>query len=282
MLDQATRLRELVMAADATPAIVSDARVSDMRVSGARIVAISGAIRGLGATTAAAQLATTLANRSGDVLLVDAYLEKPGVTTALDIASTSEGSIADVLAGRLTVAEVVRQGPAGVRVLPSYPKSGEPPQVNATARDRFLNELCRNAGNGTTVLIDTGPGLTPWTDPLWQISQAVLVVTTPDDHAIANTFDMLALAAKSHLLPAVKLVVNQCESPQMADHVHQQIGQACYRKFHELIPATPALPTNELRGKHPEYQEAMNDLASMLSAELDLITKQSAPAYPEG
>jgi MinD-like ATPase involved in chromosome partitioning or flagellar assembly len=200
----------------------------------------------VGSTTVALQLATELAVRKLRVVLVDADLERADASRRAGIGDDADGYLTDVLAGRRTAVEVLENGPAGIRVLAGKPHHPAPPAMTLSTRNRLPHELRHLAGRSDLVIVDTPGGLTPWSERFWLAAKLVLAVTTPDDAAIMDTYAMLKSASHGGPLPGVRIVVNRCDSPQQADHVHQRIGQACYRFLGELVPAMPPLPAVQL------------------------------------
>ena len=263
MTDQAARLRELVQNAESPLTNADDPH----------IVIVCGATGGLGATTLATQLAPAITEYFPEVLLADLNIYKNGINECLNLAAGNSESLTDVLDGCRTLAEVTQPGPKGIRLLLSNTDINRS-HINAGSRDRLLREFRRHSGEDQVVIIDSGPGFTPWTEPFWQAAHTLFVVTTPEPRAVMSTFSMLQVAGRSGLLPAVKLIVNQCESEEIADDIHQQIGQPCYRQFNELLPPMPMLPIlgNQERGasKSSEYQQAINALCRILAADFGL------------
>src|SRR5690242_7407599 len=104
MHDQADELRQLVLQA---------ARRGSLPMAPApKLVVVAGGKGGVGTTTAAVQLGLSLARLGTRPVLVDADLRGGDMATLCGL--DAHESVADVLAGRLTVHEVMQRGPLGV------------------------------------------------------------------------------------------------------------------------------------------------------------------------
>ena len=232
MIDQASRLRELVIAKD-------EEHTSPHNT--APVVVVSGCRRGVGASTVAIRIAESLAARDISCVLVDADLELPDISRRLDVIQRNKGTIDDVLAGRRTLAEVVCETTSGPKLLAGREPDSGSVNLGTVERNRMLGQLDRLRQNSELVLIDAGAGYSPWSECLWQAADILLSVTTIDDAAIVDTYAMLKAASSGGMLSKTKLLVNRCDRTSVADQVHQRIGRACFQFLNELVPAAPFL-----------------------------------------
>ncbi len=108
MSDQADELRRLVLLDPRTGAAGGDERP--------RLLVIAGAKGGVGATTTAVNLAVALADHGARVVLLDADPPRAGVASLCGLDSPH--GVADVLAARRDIHEVLVRGPAGIQVAP--------------------------------------------------------------------------------------------------------------------------------------------------------------------
>ena len=108
MTDQAAELRKLVLAEARTAAGNFEHRP--------RLLVITGAKGGVGATTTAVNLAVALADHGARVVLVDADPNRAGVASLCGL--DEQHGLADVLAARRDIHEVLVRGPAGIQVAP--------------------------------------------------------------------------------------------------------------------------------------------------------------------
>src|SRR5262245_12233773 len=85
------------------------------RERGPGMLVVSGGRPGVGATTLAVNLATALAQDAHRVVLIDADLYRADVASHCNLPHGL--NIADVLAGRRNIHEVLQLGPAGMQIL---------------------------------------------------------------------------------------------------------------------------------------------------------------------
>ena len=117
-------------------------------------IVVTSALAGEGKSTAAANLALTVADLGRRVLLVDGDLRRPGLANLLGIDGTI--GLADVLAGGATLEQAVQRSVAdAIDVLPAGTLPSNPNELaQSAAMDEFLDLV---AADYDLVIIDTPP-----------------------------------------------------------------------------------------------------------------------------
>ncbi|BDV29759.1 polysaccharide biosynthesis tyrosine autokinase [Microbacterium terricola] len=153
-----------------------------------RIIVVSSPLPGDGKSTTSANLALSLAAAGQRVVLVDADLRRPVVSSLFGLP---EGAgLTDVLAGRAKLADVLQ--PVGATGNLSVLSAGRiPPNPSEVLGSQRMRELLRTFGAGATVIIDSPPTI-PVTDAavLSTSADGVLLVVS----AGRTTYEMLQKA----------------------------------------------------------------------------------------
>jgi pilus assembly protein CpaE len=150
-----------------------------------KLFTVVGAKGGVGKTTIAANLAVALA-RSHRVALVDCSLQFGDIGVILNLSA--EHTISDLAASNAVadpdvIAEVMVEGPGGVRVL-TAPTSPELADYVTTQHLRALVEQLR--GKFECVVVDTAPHLSEISLDLVEMADRVILVTDLSAAAIKN------------------------------------------------------------------------------------------------
>jgi polysaccharide biosynthesis transport protein len=171
-----------------------------------QVILVTSALPREGKTTAAVNLAVTLAQLGDRTLLMDSDLRKPGVRRALNLTIGKEGGLSSYLAGVSTLDEVIITHPAitNLDALTTGPVAPSPADLLSSHRMReAITELRRRY---KFIVIDSPPIMAA-TDAviLSSLTDGVLLVVrsgeTPKE-AFTRTRDLLA-AVKSRLLGVV-------------------------------------------------------------------------------
>jgi succinoglycan biosynthesis transport protein ExoP len=171
-----------------------------------QVILVTSALPREGKTTAAVNLAVTLAQLGDRTLLMDSDLRKPGVRRALNLTIGKEGGLSSYLAGVSTLDEVIIPHPTitNLEALTTGPVPPSPADLLSSHRMReAITELRRRF---KFIVIDSPPIMAA-TDAviLSSLTDGVLLVVrsgeTPKE-AFTRTCDLLA-AVKSRLLGVV-------------------------------------------------------------------------------
>ena len=228
MHDQANELRHLVRQETHLAASVPGDRPV--------LVAMTGGKGGVGTTTVAVNLAVALAHSGRRTVLVDADLD--GGDASLMCRVEERYTVDDVLSARRTVREVLQPGPGGIQVLPGAWGLVTGPDDSLPARERLIEGLQGLGSQFDFVVIDAGNGLRSMVRSIWEASDMVLVVATPEPAAIMDTYASIKALSAGNVLVPVHLVLNQVPDESAAESAHARIASACLRFL--SIPVTRA------------------------------------------
>jgi len=122
-----------------------------------KVIAVSGGKGGVGKTSVSINLATALAQHGKEVMLMDADLGLANVDVLLGL--TSRYNLSHVISGESSLAEIIVDGPAGVKIIPAA--SGKHNMINLTAAEHGgLIHAFGELDQGVDVLlIDTAAGI---------------------------------------------------------------------------------------------------------------------------
>lgn len=170
-----------------------------------RIVAVAGLCAGVGATTAAMNLAAAFAQGGRPVLVLDEQWQRPDSLCAA-WGVTPAGTLADVGRG-MPLAAAAARPMAGVQVLPA------PPAVSAAPFS--ARALCPEG----VILIDVALDAQGQLSPLARLADEVAVVMQPTVGSITATYAGLKRLQFAHALQTFRFVVNGASSPREAEVV---------------------------------------------------------------
>ena len=233
MSDQADELRQLV-------------RRDSLRNRGEWVtpphrIVVFGGKGGVGATTAAVSIAVLLAKHGHRTVLVDADLSSPDVAQMCQI--DAHHSVADVLAGRHSVHEVLLRGPAGLQILPGAWAPEKVTECSSAALHKFIEEINGLGNHADVVVIDVGSGPSQLVRDFWRSADAILVVTTAESQSIVDTYAAIKiLAGESPILPHT--LVNRVDRSAEGQEVHLRIANAS-RRFLGIEPTSAGFLPND-------------------------------------
>ncbi len=219
MRDQAAELRNLVLKA---------ARQGATELGPApRLAVLTGGKGGVGTTTLAVNLSVALSQQGARVVLVDADLNRPDVATLCGV--TEAGSVVDVLTARQDIHEVLQRGPAGIQIVPGMWAAGGVVDCGEKAQRRLIDQLKTLGRHAEIVVLDIGSGPSELARRFWKAADDVLLVTTPDQVAVMDSYATIKALANADNTAAIRIVVSQADDAEAAADVHRRIDQSCRR-----------------------------------------------------
>ncbi len=183
----------------------------------------------------ALNLTVAMAQRGIRAVLIDADARGGDVATLCRLDDAR--SLADVLAGRCTVADALQPGPGGIRALAGIwaPQRllNDPPN----ASDAVLNQLAGLADTADWVLVDAGHASDSMAERMGRNADVMVLVTTADDASVMDTYAAIkTLRGADHSAPLATLV-NAVSQSADGGVVHSRIVRAC-RRFLGFEPGT--------------------------------------------
>lgn len=229
---QTSKIQDLSRSVPASPAV--------------RVIAIASGKGGVGKTNLTANLAVVLARRGRRVWVLDADLGLANVDLVYGVRTTH--TLESVFRGERRLADVVVDGPAGVRLLPAARGVAELTALTAAQQLQVLDEIDALEDEIDVLLIDVAPGISSNVLYFAAAAAETLVVTTPEPTAIADAYALVKVLATRWGRTCFPVVVNMAATPTDAHAAFARLAGVA-REFLSVrldfvgwIPADDAVP----------------------------------------
>ena len=199
-----------------------------------RVVAVTSGKGGVGKTTVAVNLGVAFAKRGLRVLVFDADLGMANVHIFAGV--TPRGTLLDVVEGRATLAEIVSDGPAGVRVVCGASGVTRLADLNLRVIEFLGGELMRLADAFDLLVIDTGAGISSQVMRFLTMANEIIVVVTPNLAATLDAYGLIKVVREARLPARIHVLVNQSEDDAQAESVFARLHR-CAEQYLQFSPS---------------------------------------------
>jgi flagellar biosynthesis protein FlhG len=169
---------------------------------------------GVGTSNLVLNLAIALGELGKRVLVVDADIGLANLDLLCGLHPRYD--LGDVLAGDCALADIVVNGPAGIRIVPGAHAMRRATFDLGDAPARLLAELGELESACEFVLVDGGSGLGAGLGGLAAAADQVVVVSTPEPTSIADAHAAINQLRRLHAAPRLLVLVNQAASEREA------------------------------------------------------------------
>ncbi len=226
---------------------------------GPRVFAISSGKGGVGKTSFAANLALALRALGLRVLLFDADLGLANIDVLFGL--TPKANIADVLAGRCSLRDVIVEGPRGIKILPA--SSGIVRLTNLTEGEKLLllEEFEDLETEIDIVVLDTAAGISENVLYFNLASQERILIVTPEPTSLTDVYALIKVLYRRYGLKSFHLVINGVQHESQGKQVFRQLVAVVERFLGSLsLNLIGILPFDQVVSKAIQAQRPFIEL----------------------
>ncbi len=205
-----------------------------------QIIATTSGKGGVGKTTISVNLAIAFSQQGLRTLLVDADMGLGNVHVFAGI--NPRGTALDVVEGKAPIAELLSDGPAGLKVLCGCSGNARLASLSGGLLDRLVREISALAATFDVAIIDTGAGIADQVTKFLAAADDIVVVSTPNIASTLDAYGTVKVCREAGMRGRMRLIVNQAESEADADAVSNRISQCAQRFLSYDLPTLGWLP----------------------------------------
>lgn len=226
---------------------------------------------GVGKTLTTINLALNARRNGLKVLILDGDFGLANVDVVLGLKARY--NIKDVLDGHVSIRDIILEGPQGIHLIPSGSGIASLTSLSHVQKQILLDQTHSIESDYDLILIDTGAGISDSVMHFNKASDEVVVVTTPEPHAMTDAYAMIKVLSEQHPNPKIHLVINQARSIDEGTKVFARISEVALRflqlRIYHLghVPYDPDVPMRVLKRRVGSHDVA-HTLAGQAWAQL--------------
>lgn len=208
-----------------------------------RVIAVTSGKGGVGKTNVVANLAVAFSQLGQRVLILDADLALGNVDVLFGIVPPY--TLEHVLLGEKSISEIMVQGPAGIRILPTSSGTEEMSQLTAEQKLILLSALERLEEEVDIFLIDTAAGISSNVIYFNTVAQEIVVVATPEPTSITDAYAMMKVLSRQHHEKRFNLLVNMVRGAQEGKEIFKKLSRVADQFLGVAVDYVGAIPYDD-------------------------------------
>ena len=211
---------------------------------------------GVGKTNVSVNLAVSLAEMGKRTLLMDADLGLANVDVLLGLSP--KFTLADLVAGRCQLEDVLLEGPEGLMVVPA--SSGFRHMAELTPAEHVglvhvFSELQRALD---VMVVDTAAGITDSVLTFCQAAQDTVVVVCDEPASITDAYALIKVLARERGLDRVHVIANMVRDPNEGRKLYEKLARVCERFLGDVaLHYLGAVPQDDWLRRAVQRQQAV-------------------------
>jgi flagellar biosynthesis protein FlhG len=250
-----------------------------------RVIAVASGKGGVGKTNVTANVAVALARQGERVCVLDADLGLANIDVLFGLSPPE--SLLHVLRGERRLADVIVEGPGGVRIIPAASGVEELTALAPGDRLRLLDEVDALDETLDVLLVDVAAGISANVLHFAAAAADVMVVITPEPTALTDAYALMKVLAARYGRREFLIAVNMAAGAVDAEAAFARLARVAERflrvrlEYHGYVPYDDAVP-RAVRQQLPVLLAAPGAPASLAFARLAQRLAQRPPSAPTG
>jgi flagellar biosynthesis protein FlhG len=209
-MDQAEQLRELVKT------IENGKQKPELNSKNARIIAVTSGKGGVGKTSVTVNMAANMAKDGKRVLIIDADLGLSNVEILLGMTPSS--TLRDLIRNKKEINDIIINGPFEIDFISGGNGFLELAELSEIEIEEIIVKFQALDDLYDIIIIDTGAGISKNVISFLQISDDVLVVTTPEPTAMTDAYSIIKILNEKKENAKIGLIINRVKTGEEYRH----------------------------------------------------------------
>ena len=205
----------------------SKGAVLQVEGQGPKIVAVTSGKGGVGKSNVVANLSVCLSELGKKVVVLDADFGLANLDVLLGL--TPRYHLGHVLFGNKLLAEIMVQGPQGIRIIPASSGLQGMSELTLAQRNHLIESFTTLDSDTDYFIIDTAAGISRNVIHFLLAAQEVIVVSAPEPTAIVDAYAVIKIILSEDHDKSIQVLINSVEHAEDAQEVFCQINSVVKR-----------------------------------------------------
>lgn len=217
-----------------------------------RVIAVTSGKGGVGKTNLSVNIGIALAQKGQRVVLLDADMGLANVDILLGMYP--KFNLSHVLSGDKTLAEIMLEGPAGLKVIPGasgIQKMAELSTIEQAAVIRAFSEIDQDLD---VLIVDTAAGISASVVNFARACQEIIVVVCDEPTSLTDAYAFIKLLNRDYGLSHFHVIANMVQSVQQGQALFQKLTKVTDHYLDVTLQFEGVVPHDEYLRKSVQKQ----------------------------
>lgn len=223
-----------------------------------QVIAVTSGKGGVGKTNVSANLAVAIAQQRRNVMVLDADLGLANVDVLLGLQATH--TMADVIQGRVELAETLVKGPHGINIVPGTSGESEMTDLGPTERAAIIQAFSTLSPQPDVLIVDTAAGVSASVVEFVSAAHQVVVVVCDEPASITDAYAIIKIMSQEHNVRRFQLVTNMTRSTAEGRALFQKLTKVADRYLDVILTHLGNVPYDAKLRRAVQDQRAVVDI----------------------
>ncbi len=220
-----------------------------------RVVCVVSGKGGVGKTNSTINLSLSLAGMGLRVMILDADMGLANVDLLLGL-NTHRNAV-DVLDGKCELADVIVEGPMGIKVVPASSGVARMGEIDALRQAGFISAFSSLECELDVLLIDSASGISPSVLNFARAAQEILVVVCDEPASLTDAYALVKVLSVDYGVNRFHVIANRVASAAQGQLLFRKLLRVSERFLDVDLRLLGYVPEDELLRKAVGRQRAV-------------------------
>ncbi len=220
-----------------------------------KVIAVASGKGGVGKTSVSINLAVTMAQQGRKVMLLDADLGLANVDVLLGI--NARRNLSHVISGEASLEEVIVEGPAGLRIIPSASGTRSMLDLSTAEQGGLIRAFSELQGDVDIMLVDIAAGLSESVMTFTRAAHEVVVVVCDEPASLTDAYALIKVLNRDHGVDRFHILANMIGNAHEGRQLFDKLARVSQRFLDVTLGYMGAVPYDEYLRKAVQRQLAV-------------------------
>ena len=222
-----------------------------------QVIAVTGGKGGVGKTNVSVNLGVALAQRGLGVMLLDADLGLANVDVLLGLKP--RWTLQQVLAGERDLDEVIIEGPAGLRIVPSASGVAGMVDLPPAVYGGLIHAFGQVTADLDVLLVDTAAGVSEGVLSFARAAQEVLVVVCDEPASLTDAYALIKLLSTRHGVSRFRILSNMVRRARDGRELFAKLLAVCDQYLDVVLEFAGMVPFDDYLRRAVQRRQSVLD-----------------------